>query len=121
MKNVHQTEIRSAIAGKIRDLRRNRHWTQAELSKQLGLSQGRYSEIERGQGSFTAEQLLEILKLFNVPVSHFVGPQNEARPEVETAIVPLSEIPRGLSEASGTAPIRRPGLNKSKPLVMDWD
>ena len=59
---------RLAIASKVRDLRKARRWTQAELSKRLHLSQNRLSEIERGAGSFTAEQLLVILKLFNVPL-----------------------------------------------------
>jgi transcriptional regulator with XRE-family HTH domain len=62
---------RRDIASKVRDLRKARRWTQAELSKRLHLSQNRLSEIERGAGSFTAEQLLVILKLFNVPLSHF--------------------------------------------------
>ena len=45
--------------------------TQAALAAELGLSQSRLSEIERGDGSFTAEQLLTLLRLFNVGVSHF--------------------------------------------------
>ncbi len=71
---------RKAIATKIRKLRIERRWTQAELSKRLGLSQSRLSEIEGGQGSFTAEQFLAILKLFNVSVTHFAS---ERRPSME--------------------------------------
>jgi transcriptional regulator with XRE-family HTH domain len=62
---------RRIISAKVKDLREQRRWTQAELSKRLGLSQSRLSELERGQGSFTAEQLLTILALFNVSVSEF--------------------------------------------------
>jgi transcriptional regulator with XRE-family HTH domain len=62
---------RASIARKVRDLRQARGWTQARLASDLGLSQARLSEIERGGGSFTAEQLLTILRLFNVGVSHF--------------------------------------------------
>jgi transcriptional regulator with XRE-family HTH domain len=39
------------------------------------MSTSRLSEIERGGGSFTAEQLLLILKLFNVPASYFAEPK----------------------------------------------
>ena len=46
--------------------------TQAELAGRLGLSQSRLSQVERGDGSFTAEQFVEILRIFNVPISHFV-------------------------------------------------
>jgi HTH-type transcriptional regulator/antitoxin HipB len=64
---------RLEIAAKVRDLRKARRWTQAELAQRLRLSQNRLSEIERGAGSFTAEQLLVILKLFNVPLAHFAS------------------------------------------------
>jgi transcriptional regulator with XRE-family HTH domain len=66
---------RSQIGAKVRALRTNRRWTQAELAQRLELSQARLSEIERGQGSFSAEQLLEIFLLFNVDPSYFAqGP-----------------------------------------------
>lgn len=64
-------ESRATIAARVRDLRRQRRWTQAELARRLELSQPRLSQIERGDGSFTAEQFLEILELFNVGVEHF--------------------------------------------------
>lgn len=66
-------KISRNITAKVRELRRSRRWTQAELAKHLRLSQGRLSQIERGQGSLTAEQFLVVLRLFNVSVSHFVG------------------------------------------------
>lgn len=66
---------RAEIAEKVRRLRKERGLTQQEVASTLDLSQNRYSEIERGQGSFSAEQFLAILRLFNVPVSHFAeGP-----------------------------------------------
>ena len=39
---------------------------QSRLARLLGLSQNRLSEIERGEGSFTAEQLIVLLKTFNL-------------------------------------------------------
>jgi transcriptional regulator with XRE-family HTH domain len=61
--------IRLHIVDKVRALRRARRLTQAELAGKLGLSQARLSEIESGDGSFTAEQLVVILRLFNVGLS----------------------------------------------------
>src|SRR5690348_810508 len=66
---------RELIARSVRDLRTGRGWTLSDLSKRLGMSTSRLSEIERGGGSFTAEQLLLLMKLFNVPASHFAGPE----------------------------------------------
>ena len=75
MQSSHRRKLRKTtgleIGPKVRDLRLARKWTQAELARQLGLSQARLSELERGAGSFTAEQLIEILRLFNVHISHF--------------------------------------------------
>lgn len=65
----------------VRELRTERGATQAWLAGELGLSQGRLSEIERGKGSFTAEQLLRMLRLFNVGVERFEAkPPREASP-----------------------------------------
>ena len=55
-------KIRLEIVEKIRRLRQKNHWTQVRLARLLGLSQNRLSEIERGHGSFSAEQFLLILK-----------------------------------------------------------
>jgi transcriptional regulator with XRE-family HTH domain len=80
---------RSDIAAKVRELRKARGWTQAELSARLGLSQARLSEIERGDGSFTAEQFLEILRLFNVGVEHFAAGTRDPGAELQNALVRL--------------------------------
>lgn len=71
------TEIKTKLVSRhfigetVRELRTQRRWTQRELAARLGLSQARLSEIERGGGSFSAEQLIEILKVFNVGVDRF--------------------------------------------------
>jgi transcriptional regulator with XRE-family HTH domain len=80
---------RVRISEKVRDLRRQRQWTQAELAEQLGLSQGRYSQLERGTGSFTAEQFLALLKLFNVPVSDFGVLARDPHAEVQNTLARL--------------------------------
>jgi HTH-type transcriptional regulator/antitoxin HipB len=80
--------LRKDVAAKVRELRRARRWTQAELASRLGLSQSRLSELERGAGSFTAEQLLVLARLFNVPPSEFVPrkPADELAP-LQNALV----------------------------------
>ena len=65
------SKARLRIASEVRVLRRARGWTLEELAKRLDVSTSRLSDIERGDGSFTAEQFLEILALFNVPATHF--------------------------------------------------
>lgn len=92
MKNVEQTtnleQSRRRIAAQVRHLRTERRWTQAELAKGIGLSQARLSEVERGDGSFSAEQLLEILRLFNVTLDVFTE-RAAADDELQNALARL--------------------------------
>ena len=87
-----QEKVRVAIARRVRQLRLARQWTQADLSQRLGLSQGRLSEIERGGGSFTAEQFLLILQLFNVGVSDFSVVTRDAESEVQNVLARLGAL-----------------------------
>jgi transcriptional regulator with XRE-family HTH domain len=59
------------------------------LAKLLGLSQNRLSEIESGQGSFTAEQLLLLSKNFNVSVSDFVISKGKPDQKIQNALARL--------------------------------
>jgi transcriptional regulator with XRE-family HTH domain len=80
---------RRRIAQEIRALRLERRWTQAELAKRLGLSQGRLSEIERGDGSFTAEQFLSVLRLFNVDLRRFAPERQDNDSALQNALARL--------------------------------
>src|SRR5688572_32511928 len=90
---------RVEIVQKVRELRRARHLTQAELSQRLGLSQGRLSEIERGGGSFTAEQFLAILKLFNVSAAFFDSTAKSPTVALQNALARLGALHLRESEA----------------------
>jgi transcriptional regulator with XRE-family HTH domain len=83
-----KTSERARIAGVVRALRKERGWTQAELAEKLGLSQNRLSEIERGDGSFTAEQFLLILKIFNVTTARFADTPDRAQ-QLQNALARL--------------------------------
>ncbi|RLB53962.1 MAG: hypothetical protein DRI34_12695 [Deltaproteobacteria bacterium] len=80
--SIRKNKTKEIIATRVRELRKQRRWTQAEFARRLGLSQSRLSEIERGAGSFTAEQFLTILSLFNVTVTDF-APELASDPEAE--------------------------------------
>lgn len=102
MKTEDPEKLRISIAAKVRQLRIERRWTQAQLAKLLGLSQNRLSEIELGQGSFTAEQLLVILKTFNVPVDYFAAAKASAESQLQNALARLGG--RHLFESSEVLP-----------------
>jgi transcriptional regulator with XRE-family HTH domain len=78
------------IAEKVRVLRKSRGWTQAEVAGRLGLSQARLREIENGDGTFTADQFLDILKLFNIGIDHFTGDvTRDTSADLQNALVRL--------------------------------
>jgi transcriptional regulator with XRE-family HTH domain len=95
-------EIRHQIASKVRELRRARRWTQADLAKQLQMSQSRLSDVERGTSSFTAEQFLLLLKLFNIPVGDFIREPGAADLRIQNALARLG-APH-LQESIGVLP-----------------
>jgi len=78
--------LRSEIGARIRELCKERHWTQVQLAELLGISQNHLSVLERGQGSFTAEHLLTILKHFNVPIDYFAPSKTPAEGQIQNAL-----------------------------------
>ncbi|QQR90364.1 MAG: helix-turn-helix transcriptional regulator [Myxococcales bacterium] len=79
--------ITDHIAVSVRRLRSARGWTQAELASRLDLSQSRLSQIERGDGSFSAEQFLTILRLFNLSLRDFgIEPQADPSLKLQNAL-----------------------------------
>ncbi len=96
-----KTSERARIAGVVRALRKERGWTQVELAEKLGLSQNRLSEIERGDGSFTAEQFLLILKIFNVTTARFADTADRAQ-QLQNALARLGAS--HLQESAGVIP-----------------
>jgi len=75
-----KASFRREIGLKLKVLREGRRLSQAELAKQLGLSQAGLSLIERGQASLNTEDFLTVLRIFNVPASHFFADQDKGAP-----------------------------------------
>lgn len=84
-----RSSLTHEIARKVRDLRQSRRWTQRELAEQLGTSQSRLSELEAGAGSFSAEQFLTVLRLFNVTTDHFASTRPNPADTVHQALARL--------------------------------
>lgn len=53
------------------------------------MSQSRLSDLERGAGSFTAEQFLLLLKIFNVAVGDFIGEPGAPDLRIQNALARL--------------------------------
>lgn len=105
------------ISAKVRELRTERRWTQRDLAQHLGLSQSRLSEIERGAGSFSAEQLLVILHLFQVDVSAFDISPPDRSGALQNALIRLGATHlRQVSDAQVTSEFAEPAVVVSEVL-----
>jgi transcriptional regulator with XRE-family HTH domain len=98
-------EVAAEIGAKVRELRNARRLTQAQLAQALHVAQGRLSDLERGKASFTAEQFLTILRIFNVPASEFTPASGGVEAELQNALARLGA--RHLVEAEDLVPSER--------------
>jgi transcriptional regulator with XRE-family HTH domain len=71
--------LRTRIGAHVRKLRQENRWSQTRLATMLGISQNYLSLLERGRGSFTAEQFLIMLEHFNVSVDEFLPSKTPAK------------------------------------------
>ena len=78
MDQEFQTSFQTILSHFLKRLRKEKGFTQSQMSQVLGISQSRLSEIEQGKGSIAAEQLLFLLKEFNLRLDDFWSkpPQN---------------------------------------------
>lgn len=76
----------NTIGPKVHTLRTERRLSQAALAKVLGISQNYLSELEHGQGTFTAEHLLTLLSYFNVPVDYFAAKKQSVEARIQNAL-----------------------------------
>lgn len=105
MKNIDLRGLKAVVAAKFRALRQERRWTQVRFAGLLGLSQNRLSEIERGKGSFTAEQLFVVLKTFNLQLDYFMPARPGQAPQIQNALARLGA--KHLKEDSAAVPTER--------------
>ena len=59
-----------AISDRIRKLRQERHWSQAELGEQLSVHQKQVSAYERGVNLPSTEVLIKLAEVFNVTLDY---------------------------------------------------
>ena len=69
--SLENKDIKQIIGDNIAFLRKNNHWTQAELADKLNYSDKAISKWERGESSPEPEALLALSKLFNVQIDYF--------------------------------------------------
>lgn len=65
------TTFDARFGSRVRALRTSRGWSQAQLARELGVSQPVLSQLEAGRSTLSVERFLRLLRLFNIGVEHF--------------------------------------------------
>ena len=76
----------AAIGSRLRRLRKERHLTQAELARQIGIVQSDLSRMEKGEYRVSLDNLFKILSVFDLELAGFFEEQPRS-----TAPAPLSQ------------------------------
>lgn len=105
----------ASIGARVRELRKDRRWTQVRLAVLLGVSQGHLSQLERGNQSFSAEQLLAILKHFNVSLDQISPEKAPAGSQIQNALA--REGAGHLAESEGILPSE--GLKNATAAIRE--
>lgn len=85
----HQSPHVAAIGSRLRRLRRERHLTQTELARQIGIQQSDLSRMEKGEYRVSLENLFKILTVLELDITEFFHGES-ARPA--SAQQPLTQV-----------------------------
>ena len=67
----------AAIGSRLRELRKERGLTQAELARQIGIQQSDLSRMEKGEYRVSLDNLFKILGVFDLDLADFFGDRSE--------------------------------------------
>ncbi|RSM73041.1 XRE family transcriptional regulator [Kibdelosporangium aridum] len=97
-------DVLDAVGPKLRNLRKQRDITLADLSRATGISQSTLSRLESGSRRPNLELLLPLARAYGVPLDELVGAPTTGDPRVHLrpvkrfgmTFVPLSKRPGGI-------------------------
>jgi transcriptional regulator with XRE-family HTH domain len=101
--NLHELTTPAADVGaRLRSLRKERHLTQTELARQIGIQQSDLSRMEKGEYRVSLDNLFKILAVFEVSLNDFFADQttdNEPRRALSREDMQILHLVRQLSES----------------------
>lgn len=110
-------------AKKIKELRLRRNMAQKELGKHLGVSDRAISKWETGLSKPSAEHMIALAKLFDVPIEYFVddtkGGKEPQKADGMESITELYKIGRGPSSSHTIGPEKACMVFKEKNCEAD--
>ncbi|MEX1311536.1 MAG: helix-turn-helix transcriptional regulator [Candidatus Sulfomarinibacteraceae bacterium] len=101
--NVHELTTPAADVGaRLRSLRKERHLTQTELARQIGIQQSDLSRMEKGEYRVSLDNLFKILAVFDIALQDFFGDKqaaDEPRRALSHEDMQILHLVRQLSES----------------------
>ncbi|MFI7347276.1 XRE family transcriptional regulator [Streptomyces sp. NPDC049936] len=82
MDKQRQHDVLSAVGPRLRQLRRRRSLTLADLAEQTGINESTLSRLESGSRKPTLELLLPLAELYDVPLDQLVGAPRTGDPRI---------------------------------------
>ena len=83
-KMIRQARLRppkaAQIGARMRRLRKERHLSQSELARQIGIQQSDLSRMEKGEYRVSLDNLFKILAVFDIKVADFFEEQQSRVP-----------------------------------------
>ena len=70
--SLQDRELRKAFGGRLRDLRKERKWTQKEMAARLGIRQTHYTKYETGMHVPPLDKIIQLIRLFGVSLDRLV-------------------------------------------------
>ena len=101
--NLHELATPAADVGaRLRSLRKERHLTQTELARQIGIQQSDLSRMEKGEYRVSLDNLFKILAVFDIALNDFFADKqadDEPRRALSREDMQILHLVRELSES----------------------
>lgn len=98
------------VGQKIRQIRKSRHLTQADLAARIGVTQSDLSRMENGEYKVGLDTLFRILQVFELSMSAFFE-------EAANAAEPVAETHEAHEAQDG---LEAPAVSDREQLLADW-
>ena len=125
---MERDPVLDAVGPRLRELRRRRGGTLAEISEATGISVSTLSRLESGGRKPTLELLLALARAYQVPLDELVGAPPPGDPRIRIrpvrrsgrTLIPLTRQPGGIRAYKMTIPAGEPVGEQQSHEGYEW-
>jgi transcriptional regulator with XRE-family HTH domain len=79
---MQDASIRKALGQRIKQLRKQKGWTQKELANRIDASHAQLNKYESGQNTPPIDRLILLAEVLDTSVDHLIGGHHNAKPPI---------------------------------------